>query len=82
MVIIISLATSKNVLLFIYTDPTNKLIKEGELPKLNLPVKSIVSSIAGHSSRSCSSIEKREEIANLLLPVISKRIVYIIFNVW
>ena len=76
MVIIISLATSKIFLLFTYTDPTRKLIKEGELPKLNLPVKSIVSSIAAHSSRSCASIEKREEIANLVLPVVSKRIVY------
>ena len=80
MVIIISLATSKNFLLFAYTDPTRKLIKEGELPKLNLPVKSIVSSIAAHSSRSCSSIEKREEIANLILPVVSKRKVYISFQ--
>ena len=69
----------QNFLLFTYTDPTRKLIK-GELPKLNLPVKSIVSSIAAHSSRSCSSIEKREEIANLVLPVISKRIVYISFR--
>ena len=39
-------------------------------------MKSIASSIAPHSSRSYSSIEKREEIAKAVVPVISKRIVY------
>ena len=39
-------------------------------------MKSIASSIAPHSSRSYSSIEKCEEITKAVVPVISKRIVY------
>ena len=64
---------------FFLLDPTRKIIKEGELPKLNLPVKSIVSSIA-QSRRSYSPIEKREECTKQVVPVVSKRIVHSCFQ--
>ena len=52
----------KQVFLFVFTDATRKAIKEGQLPRLNMPDKSIQSSASAVSvSRSTTVIEKREE---------------------